>query len=193
VLRHFGGTKTRAVEVYRRFVDAGLGESSQDEYYRASEGRVLGSEEFLEEIRHRVGDPPRAERAFERTSIEDLLNAAERSSGLSRQESTAQAGVWLAFRAIRSVDLSSYRIATTSRVIPPWHPLDRSVRYPKICSSVGATSSHQDRHRRSLLRSESSETLFDFRVSSYPSMVAPWRRYDATDDLCFSLSDDNNS
>jgi hypothetical protein len=86
VLRHFGGTKTRAVEVYRRFVDAGLGESSQGEYYRASEGRVLGSEEFLDEIRHRVGDPPRAERAFERTSIEDLLNAAERSSGLSRQE-----------------------------------------------------------------------------------------------------------
>jgi putative transposase len=86
VLRHFGGTKKRAVEAYRRFVEAGLGEPSQDNYYRASEGRLLGSDEFLEEIRHRVGDHLAARTGFERTSVADLLTAAERSSGLSRQE-----------------------------------------------------------------------------------------------------------
>jgi REP-associated tyrosine transposase len=86
VLRHFGGTKARAVEVYRRFVDAGMGEPSQVEYYRASEGQMLGSEEFLEEIKHRVGDHRATPKTIERTNIEDLLAAAARSSGLTRQE-----------------------------------------------------------------------------------------------------------
>jgi putative transposase len=86
VLRHFGGTKKRAIEVYQRFVDAGLGERSQDEYYRASEGRLLGSDEFLEEIRHRIGEHRAARAQLERTSIEELLRAAERSSGLRREE-----------------------------------------------------------------------------------------------------------
>jgi putative transposase len=72
VLRHFGGTKKRAIAVYTRFVAAGIGEPSQDEYYRASEGRLLGSDEFLEEIRHRVGDHRAARKGFERTSTEDL-------------------------------------------------------------------------------------------------------------------------
>jgi putative transposase len=86
VLRHFGGTKKRAVEVYSRFVEASLGEPSQDNYYRATEGRMLGGEEFLDEIRHRVGDHLAARKAFESTSIEELLEAAARSSGLSEQE-----------------------------------------------------------------------------------------------------------
>jgi REP-associated tyrosine transposase len=85
VLRHFGGTKKRAVEIYTRFVEASLGAKSQDDYYRAAEGRLLGSGEFVEEIRHRVGEH-RASREVERTSVEDLLSAAERSSGLRRQE-----------------------------------------------------------------------------------------------------------
>jgi len=46
---------------------------------------LLGSDEFLKEIKHRVGDH-RAPKTTERTSIEDLLNEAARSSGLSRQE-----------------------------------------------------------------------------------------------------------
>jgi hypothetical protein len=86
VLRHFGGTKARAVEVYRRFVAAGIGEPSQAGYYRASEGQLLGSDEFRKEIKHRVGDHWPASKLIERTSVEELLSAAERSSGLTRQE-----------------------------------------------------------------------------------------------------------
>ncbi|HSF22679.1 MAG TPA: hypothetical protein VLE20_00515, partial [Blastocatellia bacterium] len=74
-----------AVEVYTRFVDACLREKSKDDYYRASEGRLLGSEEFVERIRHRAGDRAKR-RPFEPTRIEDLLIAAERMSGLARQE-----------------------------------------------------------------------------------------------------------
>ena len=86
VLRHFGATKKRAVEVYTRFVEGNLGEKSKDDYYRASEGRMLGSEEFVEEIRHRTGEHRLKQQPLERTSIEDLLSAAERTSGLARQE-----------------------------------------------------------------------------------------------------------
>jgi len=86
VLRHFGATKKRAVEVYTRFVESSLAEQSQDEYYRAAEGRLLGGEEFLKEIRHRIGDHRALRRVPERTTIEDLFTAAETSSGLSRQE-----------------------------------------------------------------------------------------------------------
>jgi putative transposase len=86
VLRHFGATKKRAVETYIRFVESSLAEQSQDEYYRAAEGRLLGSEEFLKEIKHRIGDHRSVRRAPERTTVEDLLTAAETSSGLSREE-----------------------------------------------------------------------------------------------------------
>jgi REP-associated tyrosine transposase len=86
VLRHFGASRKHAVETYIQFVESGLAQQSQDQYYRAAEGRLLGSEEFLKEIRHRIGDHRSGRRAPESASIDDLLIAAERSSGLSRLE-----------------------------------------------------------------------------------------------------------
>jgi putative transposase len=86
VLRHFGGTKRRAVEVYRRFVDAGVGERHREEYYRAAEGRLLGSEVFLEEVAHRVGEHSSKRVAPKDVTIEELLGAAQKMSGLKREE-----------------------------------------------------------------------------------------------------------
>lgn len=86
VLRHFGATRKRAVEVYTQFVEASLGEKSQDEYYRAAEGRLLGNDEFLNEIRHRAGEHEASRQVLGSTSIEDLLSAAEQSSELTREE-----------------------------------------------------------------------------------------------------------
>jgi putative transposase len=85
VLRHFGGTKRRAVEVYQRFVQAGMGDRSREEYYRGSEGRMLGSEEFVKEVKHRVGEIGRAvERGVNKgiggVSLTELLKTAERVS-----------------------------------------------------------------------------------------------------------------
>ena len=85
VLRHFGGTKKLAVEVYQRFVEVAIADKSQDEYYRAAEGRVLGSEEFLDQMRHRVGEA-RVKRSHKKLSLDDLLKLAERASGINRQE-----------------------------------------------------------------------------------------------------------
>src|SRR5215510_3919688 len=86
VLRHFGGTKKRAVEVYTRFVESCIGQESEAKFYRATEGRMLGSEEFLKEVRHRIGDHRSVRKSEERIDVEDLLRAAERTSGLSQQE-----------------------------------------------------------------------------------------------------------
>jgi len=86
VLRHFGGTKRRAIEVYQRFVEAAIGEKSQEEYYRAAEGRLLGSDEFLADINHRVGEHRVWRMASKPIGIDELLEAAEKTSGLNREE-----------------------------------------------------------------------------------------------------------
>jgi putative transposase len=101
VLRHFGATKKRAVAVYTQFVEASLGEKSQDEYYRAAEGRLLGNDEFLKEIRHRAGEHEASRQAFDRTSIEDLLSAAEQSIELTREDA-----VWRAISPRHSYPLA---------------------------------------------------------------------------------------
>jgi hypothetical protein len=86
VLRHFGGTKKRAVEVYQRFVEAGVGHKSRQEYYRAVEGRVLGGEGFLKEVAHRVGEHRGGLAQPIRVTIDELLRVAEWVSGLKREE-----------------------------------------------------------------------------------------------------------
>ena len=86
VLRHFGGNKKRAEEVYIQFVESGLGQQSQARFYQAIEGRLLGNEEFLNEVKHRIGDHRKSPTAPERIDVDDLLSAATRCSGLSRQE-----------------------------------------------------------------------------------------------------------
>src|ERR1700733_4215711 len=86
VLRHFGGTKRRAVEVYRRFVQVGTGHKSREEYYRASEGRMLGSEEFVKEVKHRVGEICPSVKEARGISLAELLKTAELVSGLKREE-----------------------------------------------------------------------------------------------------------
>jgi putative transposase len=86
VLRHFGGTKRRAIEVYRRFVEAATGDKRREEYYRATEGRMLGSEEFVKEVKHRVGEFGRSVKGTGGVSLAELLKTAERVSGLKREE-----------------------------------------------------------------------------------------------------------
>ncbi len=48
VLRHFGGSRKRAVETYIQFLESSLAEQSQVQYYRAAEGRLLGQRRVLE-------------------------------------------------------------------------------------------------------------------------------------------------
>lgn len=62
----------------------------REEFYRTEEGRILGSEEFVEKTKHRVGEIPRGSRPEVRVresfEPEPLLAAVEEVTGLDRTE-----------------------------------------------------------------------------------------------------------
>jgi putative transposase len=90
VLRHFGATKKLARERFALFVRAGMKLGHREEFYRADEGRILGSEEFIEQTKNRVGEIPRGARPqIEKRSVLDLralTNAVEEATGLKSAE-----------------------------------------------------------------------------------------------------------
>lgn len=55
VLRRFGPKKELARERYLQFMGAGIGLGSQDRFYKTEHG-LLGSEEFVDEMIHRMGE-----------------------------------------------------------------------------------------------------------------------------------------
>jgi REP-associated tyrosine transposase len=95
VLRYFGARKKEARERYRVFVREGMKQGHREELYKVSEGRLLGSEEFVEEAKHRVGEIPRgARRESARGDRKDgkqldpreLIKRVEKVTGVSRAE-----------------------------------------------------------------------------------------------------------
>ena len=87
VLRHFGANKRKAVEVYIQFVNAALGQESQSEYYLAAEGRMLGNDEFLHEVKHRIGDYVLSrDKRVRKADMEGIVKAAEKATGLERKD-----------------------------------------------------------------------------------------------------------
>src|SRR5437870_3244227 len=94
VLRHFGGKKKLAREMYRQFVLAGIKLGHRPEFYRADEGRILGSEEFVDATIHRIGETGSARKtrnkrgvtALPRFDAEVLISAVEKVCGLDREE-----------------------------------------------------------------------------------------------------------
>jgi len=91
VLRLFGARKQLAKEMYRKFVRAGLKLGHQDELYQAEAGGILGSDEFVDSVIHRIGESSRrAARGRNRDSRQfnliALVSAVERHAGIGRQE-----------------------------------------------------------------------------------------------------------
>jgi putative transposase len=89
VLRHFGASKKLARERFNQFVRAGVKLGHKDELYRANEGRLLGSEEWISETKNR-GEIPRGARPRlkreSRLDAEALMDAALMITGLQRDE-----------------------------------------------------------------------------------------------------------
>jgi hypothetical protein len=60
-----------------------------EEFYRADEGRILGSEEFVEQTKNRIGEIPRGARhqakPLSKLDAERLMRAAERVIGIQKQ------------------------------------------------------------------------------------------------------------
>jgi REP element-mobilizing transposase RayT len=117
VLRHFGASRRRAVETYIRFVESSLAEQRQEQYYRAAEGRLLGSEEFVKEVARRIGDHRSARQAPEPTSIDEVLIAAEICSGLSRQELSSKSKNRRTVAAKEAVIVLGREMGITNRVL----------------------------------------------------------------------------
>ena len=75
VLRHFGVEKTVARDRYRRFVTMGLKLGHRPELYLTDEGRILGTEEFVDATIHRIGETRRAVRKEDGVKVNQEFSA----------------------------------------------------------------------------------------------------------------------
>ena len=94
VLRHFGGTKRLARERFELFVKAGTKDGHRAEFYKAAEGKILGSDEFVEATKKRVGEVGKGGQLQikSRTArdLEALIEAVEKASGFTPEEICSQ-------------------------------------------------------------------------------------------------------
>jgi putative transposase len=92
VLRHFGAKKDFARDRYRQFVGAGIKQGHCEEFYAADEGRILGSEEFIDATIHRIGERKREIRGSKNATTvsefrsDQLIAAVEMICRVSREE-----------------------------------------------------------------------------------------------------------
>jgi hypothetical protein len=93
VLRHFGAKKHLARQAYRRFVTEGRELGHQEELYLGEEGRILGSEEFVDATIHRIGETCHAPRINQSRSgeagrfmISRLMGVIEKVCHVPREE-----------------------------------------------------------------------------------------------------------
>lgn len=94
VLRHFGAKRKMARQAYEEFVTAGMNLGHQEEFYVADEGRILGSEEFVDATIHRIGQTKLSPRADPKDNLrgmgtfqaERLIVAVEKVCGLPRRD-----------------------------------------------------------------------------------------------------------
>jgi REP element-mobilizing transposase RayT len=93
VLRHFGARKEVARANYRKFVAAGIKQGHCEEFYAADEGRILGSEEFIDATIHRIGETGRANRGTKKkgllvckVELDRLVSAVEKVCRVARED-----------------------------------------------------------------------------------------------------------
>ena len=93
VLRHFGARKEIARKEFRRFVMVGIKQGHRNEFYLADEGQILGSEEFVEAMIHRLGQTPRRGKDIYRITnpvttfdAAALVQAVAKNYGVAREK-----------------------------------------------------------------------------------------------------------
>lgn len=94
VLRHFGSRKKLARKAYSEFVAAGVKLGHREEFYFVDEGRILGTEEFVDATIHRIGETKRSpQMGYQDSSIasgrfhgDRLIAVVERVCGLPRKD-----------------------------------------------------------------------------------------------------------
>jgi len=91
MLRLFGPKRVTARKRFAEFVQAGIGQGHREDLYKAEDGQILGTEEFVDATIHRLGDIGRAYRPTDGRLIADadfnpeaLIAAVEGVSGTAR-------------------------------------------------------------------------------------------------------------
>jgi putative transposase len=94
VLRHFGASKVVARARYQALVKARIKQGHCGEFYAAAEGRILGSEEFVDATIHRLGETSKANRGGKKKKVlpvcgvepNRLIAAVEEVCGVPRED-----------------------------------------------------------------------------------------------------------
>jgi hypothetical protein len=105
VFPQFARRPRAAVRAYREFVRAGLGEGHRDDLYAAVDQRILGDDDFIEDVERRSGG--RLQRPGTRPSVDVLVRIVSTATGIAprmmrspgRARGPAAARVLLAYLA----------------------------------------------------------------------------------------------
>lgn len=124
VLRHFGASKAVARARYREFVAAGIKQGHCEEFYAAEEGRILGSEEFIDATIHRIGETGRANRGGKKREIavggvepDRLVTAVEKVCGVPREDFCGPSKSTLAIMAKEMLILIGLRMGASMKLL----------------------------------------------------------------------------
>lgn len=123
VLRHFGAKKQLAREAYRQFVVGGIKLGHQNEFYLAEDGRILGTEEFIDATIHRLGETKQeAGRGDAKTRTAEfnanaLIQVVESSCRISRKEFCGRNKSRAAVTAKEMLILTGRRLGVSGRVL----------------------------------------------------------------------------
>jgi REP-associated tyrosine transposase len=90
VLRLFGATRKLARERFEMFVSASIKRGHCEQYYPVEDRRILGSEEFVDATKKRVGEIRQGAGArvkqISTPELSELIDAVAKASGLARED-----------------------------------------------------------------------------------------------------------
>lgn len=124
VLRRFGARKKIARETYREFVAAGIKQSHCEEFYAADEGRILGSEEFIDATIHRLGQSDRSDRGLKRKTSpvckadpDRLVDAVEKVCRIPKEDFCGRSKSARAIMAKEMLILIGVQLSVSMKVL----------------------------------------------------------------------------
>jgi hypothetical protein len=93
VLRLFAANRSVAITEFNKYVQMGVKDRSIEEFHLSEDGRILGSEQFVDSTIHRIGDTGRAPRATDGrlpgqtadVNTSALISAVELVCGVPRE------------------------------------------------------------------------------------------------------------
>jgi len=124
VLRHFGAQKDVARVRYRQFVAAAIEQGHREEFYATDEGRILGTEEFVDATIHRIGETDRSthknkKNPFNGSEVqpERLVAAVEKVYRIRREDFCGGGKSASAILAKEMLILIGVQMGTSGRVL----------------------------------------------------------------------------